>query len=111
VQTSVIEPLIGRNRKKLPGDIDLILVPEPHRAIAIQVKRIRVMAQTTHRDSTPGRQLGNITKRSNRPMATAKSAFARITLSSLSSLTVLRVRNITSLRADRALESSAGSTT
>lgn len=62
VQTSVIEPLIERNRKKPPGDIDLILVPEPHRAIAIQVKRIRVMAQTTHRDSTPGRQLGNITK-------------------------------------------------
>jgi hypothetical protein len=62
VQTSVIEPLIERNRRKQPGDIDLILVPEPHRAIAIQVKRVRMLAETTHRDSTPGRQLGNITK-------------------------------------------------
>jgi hypothetical protein len=61
-QTSVIEPLIERNRRKPPGDIDLILVPEPHRAIAIQIKRLRVLAETTHRDSTPGRQLGNITK-------------------------------------------------
>jgi hypothetical protein len=62
VQTNVIEPLIQRNRRKPPGDIDLIMIPEPHRAIAIQVKRVRVFAETTHRDSTPGRQLGNITK-------------------------------------------------
>jgi hypothetical protein len=62
VQTSVIEPLIERHRRKPPGDIDLILVPEPHRAIAIQIRRIRVLAETTHRDSTPGRQLGNVTK-------------------------------------------------
>jgi hypothetical protein len=62
IQTGVIEPLIERNRRKPPGDIDLIMVPEPRRAIAIQVKRIRVLAETTHRDSTPGRNLGNITK-------------------------------------------------
>jgi hypothetical protein len=62
IQTGVIEPIIERNRRKPPGDIDLIVVPEPRCAIAIQVKRIRVLAETTHRDSTPGRNLGNITK-------------------------------------------------
>lgn len=62
VQTGVIEPLIERKRRRPPGDIDLILVSEPRRAIAIQVKRIRVLAETTYRDSTPGRNLGNITK-------------------------------------------------
>lgn len=62
VQTNVIEPLLERDRRKPPCDIDLIIIPEPSRAIAIQVKRIRVVAETTHRDSTPGRQLGNISK-------------------------------------------------
>jgi hypothetical protein len=61
VQTGIVEPLIGRNRRISPGDIDLIFVPDPRHAISIQVKRVRVVAETTHRDSTPGRQLGNIT--------------------------------------------------
>lgn len=62
IQTGIIEPLIEKNRRRPPGAIDLILIPEPHRAIAIQVKRVRVQAETTHRDHTPGRQLGNITR-------------------------------------------------
>jgi hypothetical protein len=62
VQTNVIEPLLEKNRRTPPGDIDLVIIPGPDRAIAIQVKRIRVVAETTHRDSTPGRQLGNISK-------------------------------------------------
>ena len=62
MQTNVIEPLLERDRRRPPGDIDLIIIPAPNRAIAIQVKRVRVVAETTHRDSTPGRQLGNITK-------------------------------------------------
>jgi hypothetical protein len=62
VQTGIIEPLIEKNRRQPPGDIDLIFVPKPERAIAIQVKRVRVQAETTHRDRTPGRQLGNITR-------------------------------------------------
>lgn len=62
IQTNVAEPLLERNRREPPGDIDLILVPDPRQAIAIQVKRIRVLADTTHRDRTPGRQLGNVTR-------------------------------------------------
>jgi hypothetical protein len=62
VQTGIIEPLIEQNRRRPPGDIDLIFVPEPHHAIAIQVKRVRVQAETTHRDRMLGRQLGNITR-------------------------------------------------
>jgi hypothetical protein len=62
IQTGIVEPLIAKNRSQPPGDIDLIFVPEPHHAIAIQVKRVRVVAETTHRDRTPGRQLGNITR-------------------------------------------------
>ena len=61
-RTGVTDPLIEKDRRTPPGDIDLIFVPDPRRAIAIQVKRLRVIAETTHRDSTPGRQLGNITK-------------------------------------------------
>ena len=61
-QTAIIEPLIEKNRHQPPGDNDLVLVPEPHRAIAIQVKRIRVQAETTHKDRTPRRQVGNITR-------------------------------------------------
>jgi len=38
----------------------MIFVPDECHAIAIQVKRIHVIAETTHKDSLPGRQLGNI---------------------------------------------------
>jgi len=60
-QTGIIDPLIEKHRRQPPGDIDLIFVPDAGRAIAIQVKRLRVIAETTHRDRTPGRLLGNIT--------------------------------------------------
>ena len=61
-QASITDPLIEKDRRQPPGDIDLIFVPDARRAIAIQVKRMRVIAETTHKDRTPGRQLGNITR-------------------------------------------------
>lgn len=61
IQTAIIEPLVEKNRRQPPGDIDLLFVPDARCAIAIQVKRFRVIAETTHKDRTPGRQLGNIT--------------------------------------------------
>jgi len=62
VQTAIIEPLVEKNRRQPPGDIDLIFVPDAHRAIAIQVKRFPVIAETAYKDHTTRGQLGDITK-------------------------------------------------
>jgi hypothetical protein len=61
-QTGVTDPLIEKIRWQPPGDIDLIFIPDPRRAIAVQVKRFPVIAETTYKDRTPGRLLGDITK-------------------------------------------------
>lgn len=39
VQTEVRDPIIETSRRQPPGDIDLIFVPQPDRAVAIQVSR------------------------------------------------------------------------
>ncbi len=62
IQTNVRRPLIERNRSNPPGDIDLVLVPHPRRAIAIQVKRVRVIADTMDSDITLGDYEGDIAR-------------------------------------------------
>jgi hypothetical protein len=63
-QTSIIEPILDRRPTRRPGDLDLLLVPQPcdpSRAISIQAKRVKVEAVNTHRDNVSNRHIGNLT--------------------------------------------------
>jgi len=63
-QTSIIEPILDRRPTRKPGDLDMLLVPQPgdpSRVISIQAKRVKVEAISTYRDDVSNRQVGNVT--------------------------------------------------
>lgn len=63
-QTSIIEPILDRRPTRKPGDLDMLLVPQPDdpsRVISIQAKRVKVEAVNTYRDDVSNRQVGNLT--------------------------------------------------
>lgn len=63
-QTSIIEPILDRRPRLKPGDLDMLLVPQPgdpSRVISIQAKRVKVEAISTYRDDVSNRHVGNLT--------------------------------------------------
>jgi hypothetical protein len=63
-QTSIIEPILDRRPTRKPGDLDMLLVPQPSdpsRVISIQAKRVKVEAISTYRDDVSNRHVGNLT--------------------------------------------------